>query len=1154
MWKYFILLLFITLSNNLFAQREADLLFVTDKIFSDNINIQGINIHFTPNCSKLLNESYIDYSNLEFKYNDLNYGHFQWIPMTLCDSVGKLLFFTNGYNIWNKYKKKINNADNINGGIEFEKYLTQSLIIPYPEFKNKYIIFNIDSYYNMDTIPRFSNIVYSIIEFSSQNDSGTVLQKNIQLGNNKFDYINLLPVAHKNGKDIWLIAVDTNGYVKLFLFNKDGLLIKEYLSNFIKLDIFKGIINRKILNLVNIGVSFKGNIVKFTTDSSLTLCKFDNNTGIFKDIIKFNYNDNIKSFFNNSNFSPNGNFIISNSPLTIYNLNDWDSTKIIGSKKIVSNDNTYTFQSPKGDIFVIHPNEWKSYIQNCYYSILNFNNDSYTFIKNIFKSELNPNSFFLNWYNLPYHAFLYHFIDYKKPVCETQKLEFDLLPFVPKGAEDDPKVIFEWKGPENFFSLLRRPSIDSVTQKNSGWYYLTLFTPEDTLRDSLYIDIPLKNYIKIQSNKTTPCPGDTVTLAIDSTYKSIYWNTGDSTQSIKVAKPGKYTIMIEDENCCNSYEEIEVVYSTAPNPEIEIIGNNPSCFGDTVIIKPKNNYPVILWDDSDTNRIRKITKTTAFELTVIDSNGCSAKSTIEIKFANKPKPTIAGDTKICLGTISTYEITTNKTTKKDITISGGSIQSRTENEIRILWDKVGDYLVEIIETDTINGCIGKTSLNITVDSLKKPTIRQDIPLCYGSIGKLSVLDAYDTYFWSTGEKTQSIFVTKSGTYKVVCTLSGGCSDSSEKTVNEVPKPKIEIISDKGNTICQKGEKVTLSVNPNDPEYSYFWSTGLITPSITVSDSGTYYLFAVNKYGCADTAIYRINIAPEFTPEITANKFKICKGEELELSANPNQTDYKYLWSNGLTSSKITIKDPGTYKVKVSNQFGCTKEIEQKIGQNPSISIQLDTSRAQIGNSTEITMTIFCESKIQLNNIEIKLIIDGSSLIITEEQQYLTYNYLPNQNLELILKIDSIDFSKNNINQFKIRGNTLLANNLNNPIIIDNVSLKADEFCIEKIPGALILEKICTYDLRKVKLIDEFNFEILPIPASDYIEVTYTSNNNEQSIIKYDIYNIYGENILCSSSHFNNNSNNIKSKIDISTLPTGVYFIKIGDKFEKFVKM
>ena len=112
----------------------------------------------------------------------------------------------------------------------------------------------------------------------------------------------------------------------------------------------------------------------------------------------------------------------------------------------------------------------------------------------IFNGDLVYNSFI-------YHAFLYHFIVYKKPVCETQKLEFDLLPFVPKGAEEDPKVIFEWKGPENFFSLLRRPSIDSVTPKNSGWYYLTLFTPEDTLRDSLYIDIPLKNYIKIQSNK-----------------------------------------------------------------------------------------------------------------------------------------------------------------------------------------------------------------------------------------------------------------------------------------------------------------------------------------------------------------------------------------------------------------------------------------------------------------------------------------------------------------------------------------------------------------------------------------------------------------------------------------------------------------------------
>ena len=72
--------------------------------------------------------------------------------------------------------------------------------------------------------------------------------------------------------------------------------------------------------------------------------------------------------------------------------------------------------------------------------------------------------------------------------------------------------------------------------------------------------------------------------------------------------------------------------------------------------------------------------------------------------------------------------------------------------------------------------------------------------------------------------------------------------------------------------------------------------------------------------------------------------------------------------------------------------------------------------------------------------------------------------------------------------------------------------------------------------------------IFPNPAGDFIEIDF---NNESGFIasgNINIYNLNGEKVLTVK--------NIKTesfKIDISKLPTGVYFIEIGDKKAKFIK-
>jgi hypothetical protein len=80
--------------------------------------------------------------------------------------------------------------------------------------------------------------------------------------------------------------------------------------------------------------------------------------------------------------------------------------------------------------------------------------------------------------------------------------------------------------------------------------------------------------------------------------------------------------------------------------------------------------------------------------------------------------------------------------------------------------------------------------------------------------------------------------------------------------------------------------------------------------------------------------------------------------------------------------------------------------------------------------------------------------------------------------------------------------------------------------------------------------------IYPNPASYFITIEVKPSEG----YKVQIFNTLGIEVGQSSLIVNSSDTNGQAgmlnllKIDISNLPTGVYFIKIGDRVEKFVKM
>ncbi|MBQ6276784.1 MAG: gliding motility-associated C-terminal domain-containing protein [Bacteroidales bacterium] len=84
--------------------------------------------------------------------------------------------------------------------------------------------------------------------------------------------------------------------------------------------------------------------------------------------------------------------------------------------------------------------------------------------------------------------------------------------------------------------------------------------------------------------------------------------------------------------------------------------------------------------------------------------------------------------------------------------------------------------------------------------------------------------------------------------------------------------------------------------------------------------------------------------------ITGNN-ALCNGS-VNLVANGGES---YSWSNNESTSGITITEPGTYTVTVTNEFGCTATARKQIAREIQINVSYDPILCN-GNSTEVTVT------------------------------------------------------------------------------------------------------------------------------------------------------------------------------------------------------
>ena len=239
---------------------------------------------------------------------------------TLSDTMGNLLFYTNGQKVWNRENEIMPNGDSLPisqtlAGAYFSSTTQGVIVMPMAEFSDVFYlieIFNISDEFGLDS----NGLCYSIIDMNLDGGNGDITEKNIPF---YFEKPNekMQAVRHANGRDWWLLIIQPNTIDSSECFISFLITPEGFSEPYTQCDV-----NEEVLpNFSNLGqmkFSVDGSKVVVTRGNYFSLYDFDRCTGKVSNYISIKSSENDNSKLYGCEFSPDGRWVYFTS---LYNIN-----------------------------------------------------------------------------------------------------------------------------------------------------------------------------------------------------------------------------------------------------------------------------------------------------------------------------------------------------------------------------------------------------------------------------------------------------------------------------------------------------------------------------------------------------------------------------------------------------------------------------------------------------------------------------------------------------------------------------------------------------------------------------------------------------------------------------------------------------------------
>lgn len=408
------------------------------------------------------------------------------------------------------------------------------------------------------------------------------------------------------------------------------------------------------------------------------------------------------------------------------------------------------------------------------------------------------------------------------------------------------------------------------------------------------------------------------------------WSNSGNTANITGLGAGTYSVTVTNSAGCQAFGSYTVI--VPPNVFVNVNATNQVCMGSntgTATAFATGGTAPFSYQWSNGGNTQTINNLVAgtYIVTVSDTNGCSDIGQATIGNSPQVIVNIVGNNVVC-GFGNTGVATAN--------VTGGTppFTYTWSNDATTATTSGLTTGVHFVVVTDANGCTGTAQIAVTVvDDFTLNVMKSDL-LCFGdNTGSATAIvnggGAPYTYQWSNGANTQTVNNLTPGTYTVTVTEVHGCQLSQTVTITQPQLLTVAIFGT--NMICLNSLTGTATANPQGgtPPYSYVWSNGAVTQTISNLSGGTYTVTVTDSHSCQASGSITINETPALNIQVTATEV-VC-GAENTGSASVNVSGgippYTYAWSSGGGNSSVEDLEEGSYTVTVTDALGCTGTAE-----------------------------------------------------------------------------------------------------------------------------------------------------------------------------------------------------------------------------------
>ncbi len=649
----------------------------------------------------------------------------------ICDSLGNLLFYTDGDTVWNAHHQPMPNGWGLLGAPSSTE---SAIIIPYPEHDSLYLLFTVDAEGGPD------GLNYSIINMSLDNGLGDIQQKNIHLIDSVSEKVTA--VGHKNGRDFWVVSHEwcTDSFY-VYLVTPSGVQPPQiYEIGTRHADI--GLHGNNAVGYMRLSPDGSRLALALQVRRCFEIYDFNNETGEITNAITIP--DPGGSPYG-VEFSPDASKLYMTSKFYLYQADITYSTadSIVNSIVLIDSSLTQNFfgavqLATDGKIYMAH--EFSNYL-----GIINNpekNGDSCNFeLDGIF---LNGS---LSRMGLPdYIQSFFVPPDFRySAVCFGDSTAFAI-----KDTSGLDSVFWDFgdtlsgeNTSRNFFPKHKFSNSGRYEIKLTMWRNGVDFHKDRIIQINALPDVFL-------GNDTLICTGDSILLNAfcencqylwqDSSVNSTTW--ADTANIYSVIVTNRYTD-------CYSSDTIEINLAQLPEFELPDTG---FCQNDSVKIGLSYADSVsYMWNTGATDSVICVANQGNYSLTITDSIGCKFTDTVEVTEFQLPEFSLSADTVICPETQIVLTFASDYTHVWNDTLFADTL----------LINNAGTYKLTLIDT---NNCQFSDTVKVTEIFPPVVNLGNDTTLCEGQIFTLYASPQYCDYQWNDQSTENYLDVSEAGLY------------------------------------------------------------------------------------------------------------------------------------------------------------------------------------------------------------------------------------------------------------------------------------------------------------------------------------------------------------------------------------------------------